>query len=354
MPLASSRAIRSGFSCLRARSRSRMGIFWGYLLGAGLIAGVAVGPYGLSETGRLNPPSFLTETKFDSKNMREALESLWQIPEGEALLSKTLNLWKLNDLGEMSEKLKFDKVSRTDTVLTRHFDPRTKLETREREVTIYLKEDQPRLELILDLVHELVHATARPFFDPYDPSLTSSKYIWLAIEGEGGEVDAVMKECEFAVALSKKFNWSSTRCMTYFNKDGLLKSKNAFREKVTQDFYKVGKWYSDLTRHFSLRSGDEKSLFPHLSSQQPRFFSSTGRSPYPVSLYREFEEITKTACQNSRNRAAKSAVIASLSGDPFISKRCNSGVDNVFGPRTQINTAQGTLSTPPRTKGLVH
>jgi len=86
------------------------------------------------------------------------------------------------------------------------------------------------------------------------------------------------------------------------------------RAEVVKDFYKVGKPYRNLVNRF----GAEASLFPVLSDSPPRFFSSTGQAPYPIALYREFKEITETACQNSKNR------LKGISAqDPFILKRCN-------------------------------
>jgi len=140
---------------------------------------------------------------------------------------------------------------------------------------IYLKESQSQLELILDLVHELVHAASRPPFDPYDPALTAGKYVWLAIEGVGGEIDAVVTECQLAIELSKRFDWSTTRCERYVDDDGKLLHPENLRAEVVKDFYKVGKPYRNLVNRF----GAEASLFPVLSDSPPRFFLPPGKLP---------------------------------------------------------------------------
>lgn len=67
---------------------------------------------------------------------------------------------------------------------------------------------------------------------------------------------------------------------------------------IRADFYKVGRWFPKLRE----RLGDQSRRFPLLSSQTPRLYSSTGQSPYPYALLREYDELTEIACENSRNR----------------------------------------------------
>ena len=270
---------------LSLRGRQLFLTYMGILV---LCGGLTTGSWSLSESNQ-------------SERLKEALRILSQVSQGQVLLSRTMSAWNTYDLTGILSKLKWDSVSRTDTVLTRHYDPSTGIETRDREVVIYLKENQSQLELVLDLVHELVHATARPAFDPYDPMLTAGKYVWLAIEGEGGEINAVTTECEVALALHKRFDWSSTRCQSYFDAKGRLLTTKLLLEEIKRDFYKVGKGYQEIRQ----RLGMETSLFPLLSPSAPRFFSSTGKAPYPISLFHEFEEINEIACRNSKARATK-------------------------------------------------
>ena len=204
----------------------------------------------------------------------------------------------LSDIGGLREredlrfKFKWGAASKTDAVLTRHFNPRTGAESRERQVTIFLREGQAFDDLVLDIAHELVHATSRPGWDPYDPRLTPGKYIWAAIEGEGGEVQAVAMECRVGFEVHSRFGAASSaveRCKSY------LSSKQAGldEELIRRDFYRVGHWDYELDR----KLGPERSLFPLLSRETPKLYSSTGNAPYPVALFREFEEITQIACR---------------------------------------------------------
>lgn len=250
----------------------------------GLILGVAWVFCGLS-------------TSKTADRMMDALEILKLTQSGRALVSRTNELWKSDTLIEVKDHLKWGQNSRTDTVLTRQYDPKTGHEEREREVTIYLRQDQAQIDLVLDLAHELVHAITRPSYDPYDPVLTPGKYIWAALEGPGGEVDAVITECEVGVELSKIWSFPLQRCQGYLKQS----SQGSFvidRERVRKDFYRVGKWKSKVVEKLK----QEASLFPLLSSNSPQLLSSTGQAPYPAALLTEYEEITATACNNSRNR----------------------------------------------------
>jgi hypothetical protein len=279
-----------------------------------------------------------------------ALYTLGGVPGGAVLLKKAIRLWELEDFSDLLKRFKWGNTSRTDTVLTRYYNPKTGKENRESEVTVYLRQDQSQFELVMDMAHELVHATARAGFDPYDSSLTVGKYIWAAIEGEGGEVQATMTECQIGFELAVKLGTRVVRCEPYLEQNveknlpasikvSSMKASSSLktngylvsRAKVLKDFYRVGKWRLDLHRLL----GREIQLFPFLSKDTPRLYSSTGHTPYPVALFHEFEEITETACKNSHNRMRSFAspfhnVFAGESnGTPegnlkrFISKRCH-------------------------------
>ena len=183
-------------------------------------------------------------------------------------------------------------------MLTQHYNAKTDQEDRERQVTIYLKKSQSETELLLDLAHELVHAGTRPSFDPYDPTLSLGKYIFAAIEGKGGEVDAVMSECKIGLEISKIQGVSVPRCQNYWPIPGSSSLGIINRDIVRQDFYRVGKWFAEV----STALGGEMSLFPLLSEESPKLYSSTGHAPYPFALMQKFEEITETACRNSKVR----------------------------------------------------
>jgi hypothetical protein len=258
--------------------------------------------------------------------LQKALEILSHVPTGRELLGKAQHFWNLSRPQEVRSVLKWGLASKTDAVLTRHFNPRTGQESRERQVTIYLREDQSLDDLVLDIAHELVHATSRPGWDPYDPNLTPGRYIQSAIEGEGGEVQAVAAECRVGFEIHERFGAagaSGERCRSYVKGDTDAESVVMDPELIRRDFYRVGRWTAELTR----KLGAERSLFPLMSQEAPKLYSSTGNAPYPVALYREFEEITQIACENSRRRveAAPDRTPAAVqkNAERFVAERCD-------------------------------
>ncbi len=242
----------------------------------------------------------------DSDTVRDALERLRGSETGKEVLEQALRFWQLDQLNDLTSVIQAGSESKTDAVLTRRFDPNNGHETRERSVLVYLRLSQAPEDVVLDMAHELVHATARAEWDPYDPLLTPGKYIHAAIEGRGGEVDAVATECHVAFELYPERAQTLSRC------SGYLAAGTLSKEKVREDFYRVGKWMPEL----KLKLGSEMSLFPVLQGSPPKLYSSTGHAPYPVALFREYSELTRVACENSRRRAPASIP------DAFLTKRC--------------------------------
>jgi hypothetical protein len=236
----------------------------------------------------------------ESSRIDSALQILWRVPTGHALLTKAMKTWKLSSPAELNQVVRPGTASRTDAVLTRHYNPATGEEVREREVLIYVRLEQSLDNIILDIAHEMVHATSRPDWDPYDPELTSARYIKNSIEGQGGEVEAVTQECRVASELGSRFGVATHRCRNYVVGSSTGRGKNQIDvHQITADFYKVGQWGPELAKAL----GSQIKLFPDLSTEPPRLFSSTGNAPYPEALLKEFEALTQIACENSKRRA---------------------------------------------------
>lgn len=255
-------------------------------------------------------------------DLRLALKRLQQVSAGARLIRRALDFWELDQPEQLVNVFRWGEVSKTDSVLTRHFDPKTGREYREREVTIYIKRGQRFAELVLDVAHELVHATQRPAWDPYDPKLTAATYIQSTIEGPGGEIDAVLVECEVGRQLAALRHDPGARCKEF-------PDENGDRSEVRADFYRVGRWSRELESGL----GAEAPLLAQLSGKAPKLLSSTGRAPYPVALLREYEQLTEVACENSRKRLAvvnarRAPAASERSGElkrgilDFIKKRC--------------------------------
>lgn len=289
-------------------------------LALSLISGLLLLPGSVSSSDQID---------FVDPRIRRALDVLSHTPTGKILLGRAQSFWKLSRPMELAQKLKWGVASKTDAVLTRHFNPRTGQESRERQVTIFLRHGQSLDDLVLDIAHELVHATSRPSWDPYDPRLTPGRYIFAAIEGEGGEVKAVAMECQVGFEVKARYGaavHATDRCRGYVQKAArpveALDPVPLDEEKIRKDFYRVGHWGRELTE----KLGSEVTLFPLLSRETPKLYSSTGNAPYPIALYREFEEITQIACENSRRRVqaetARVPAAQQKSASAFLAQRC--------------------------------
>lgn len=249
----------------------------------------------------------------DRERLSEAIRLLGQTPAGAELLGKARRAWRVRDLAGLLGHFRLAKISRTDAVLTRHYHPETGREERERKVTVDLRRSQTFHDLVLDLAHELTHAAAGPTWDPYDPSLTPATYMRAAIEGPGGEVDALVAECEIGEGLGIRRGVSAARCRRYRSDSAKID-----RERVRSDFYRVGRWLAEVRS----RLGADAESFPLLSAGTPQLYSSTGHAPYPIALIREFDEITQIACENTRRRIGLAADRSPASD--FLARRCSS------------------------------
>lgn len=253
------------------------------------LAFLALGGIALDSVGVAAPHE---SGSWDESRLEEAIGLLQQSPTGRSLVERAMKTWGARSIAELLGHFQWGSASRTDAVLIRHYDADTGRETRERRVTIYLRGGQTEGNLLLDIAHELVHATSRPLWDPYDPQLTAVKYIRAAIEGPGGEVEAVQTECQvgFELSAGPLPLPEGARCRSYEGAGA--------RERIQRDFYRVGRWSGELRA----RLGAESARLPELSSDRPALYSSTGGTPYPVALLEEYRQLTAAACGNSLRR----------------------------------------------------
>lgn len=247
----------------------------------------------------------------DVREIQDTIDALERSQTGKLLIEKATREWGGLRLAEF---VRWGETSRTDAVLTRFLNPRTGEERRERRVLIYLKRGQELEDRLLDLAHELVHATSSPSWDPYDPELTAASYITAAIEGPGGEVDAVLAECQVGLELGLSAFPSAARCRGYLRPGQARLS----RDRVTADFYRSGRW-SDALRS---KLGGRARELPLLSPESPVLFSSTGKRPYPMALFEEFEALNEVACRNSLSRLQSSSAPIRSRASEFVQSRC--------------------------------
>jgi hypothetical protein len=282
-------------------------------------------------------------------SVSDVVQALGRTDSGKLLLDRARTVWgeertsNENSDDVILRKIQFGLVSKTDAVLTRHYQPETKAESRTRTVTVILKKNETLLDQVLDLAHELIHALAPPSWDPYDPSLSPGRYIYALLEKKGGEIEAVSSECQVAGEIEAIFGLPTKRCDRYFDRVDAARAPASLKDsqtsasrtersakvqvnrlKIQRDFYRVGKW------NFLVKAKlkDEAKMFPLLSQMEPELYSATGRAPYPAALLREYEEITQVACTNVWNRKKASRPIASFppqanqEADVFLQSRC--------------------------------
>ena len=233
-----------------------------------------------------------------SERIQSALKMLGQSSTGRVLLETSMKRWKLKNVAQLEKVIHWSELSKTDAVLVRYFEPDSGRERFDREVEVHIKTHQSFDDVVMDLAHELTHATAQAPWDPYDPELSAGKYIWIGLEAEGGEVDALMVECQVALELPRNRSERRERCNRYLSALGPGQDVHLDRKRVIEDFYRVGEWKDDLSHQL----GDEAKAFPNLSHDKAVLYSSTGKTPYPVALYREFQALTEAACKNTRKR----------------------------------------------------
>jgi hypothetical protein len=244
----------------------------------------------------------------------QILEMLKHSKTGLSLLKKAQAKWRLDSIEALSAKIHFGVVSKTDAVLTRTYDPTSSKEIKERHTSIYLKSNQSMTETVLDLSHELVHATADPGWDPYDPDLSLARYMRSVIEGNGGEIEAVASECSVAAEIFSGESIAIKRCGQFWGKP---------KENLKSAFYRVGK-----EGLLELKEEGRLSIreLPDLSANEPILYSSTGGTTYPQALLSEYRVMTESACVNSRKRLLAVSTYTAPSGrspaSRFIKSRC--------------------------------
>ncbi|RYZ67600.1 MAG: hypothetical protein EOP09_10755 [Proteobacteria bacterium] len=298
-------------------------------------AGTVAGP----SAGASAAPSLQSEIWGEpAREPLQVIQTLKLFPAGKKMLESGVRYWNLSSTDELARVIRFGGVSKTDAVLTRQYDPETGRESRKREVSIILKSNQALLDGVLDLAHELTHATSEPGWDPYDPTLTVGRYIYALLESSGGEIDAVQFECQVASEIETLQQIKTKRCDRYFAEKSKLAAEtlSVDRSRIQKDFYRIGRW----STYVKGKLKDETKLFPFLSPMNPELYSATGRAPYPAALIQEYEELNRVACRNAATRKAQSRGIASVSmstgtkNSEFMANRCGNAFTTGSSSRT--------------------
>lgn len=236
-----------------------------------------------------NPQALAAEPdwkKFGAE-LDELIGALESVPEGAKLLQEVRA-----KNPKFREHLRLGNASLTESTFSRSyslFDGREEIRVRH-EITVNQK---LRLaESVVDLAHELVHFSQKEMLDPYKEGFELQEFVRRGIEGPGGELDALARECLVA--------WDLERHYPKFPRHHLCApfrtAKGGFhREKARRAYYAVGQWMKEVRP--ALRKG-----FPEIHGGRVVFTSSYARKPYPVALTEEYESTRKTACENNRRK----------------------------------------------------
>ena len=197
----------------------------------------------------------------------------------------------------LSDIIKVGDISVTDTTLVRKFSPSSPEDiSYENRATIYINKDLDTLEAVLDLSHELVHFAKRGPFDPYDENFRLETFVSSMLEGQGGEVDAFLTECQVLSDLVDTRDYLRSHCRDIIDDEGKVD-----RDKGIGKFYQIGYHYEDFLQNLENQGIDPKTFF-RLSNKQAIFISSAYGLPYPIAAYREFMSIKEKVCENDRRR----------------------------------------------------
>lgn len=145
-------------------------------------------------------------------------------------------------------------------------------------VSVVLDSNKPDDELLVDLSHEMVHATYIRVSDPSQIRL--DEFLEQEIEGPGGEIPAVLAECDWIR--------EETRDKSRQNECAQMSTASLRRE-----FYSVG-GYERHPLFVNIQHYKNIMLSPAV------FLASKDSLPYPISLASEYFSILRQSSQSPR------------------------------------------------------
>jgi hypothetical protein len=247
--------------------------------------------------GQLSRGSWSQLTSNPELNLKKLFDLLGRSPTGERLIKEAS--YKASRMGmTLTDVVKVGDSSLTDTTLVRKFSPHSPehvvYESRS-VVTIarHLSWD----DAILDLAHELTHFIYRGHFNPYSEQFNAKDFIKSTIEGEGGEVQAFLTECQVLRELFSNRVQSRSHCQKIQTSQGEFSFT-----KAVELFYHLGPYYGGLMEE--LKKRQIHSSFKDLKDEKIKFISSAYGTPYPVAALMEYELVLNKVCENDKKRLA--------------------------------------------------
>ncbi len=242
------------------------------------------------------PGSWTEYTKSEELNFKRLFDLLEQTPTGKKIMG--LASRKASRLGlTLGDVVKVGDGSLTDTTLVRKFNPRSpEIVIYETKSVVYLNRSLAWDDALLDLAHELTHYTYRNSFNPYEDAFNPRDFIRSTIEGEGGEVEAFMTECQVARELFARGTPLRSNCRK-IEENGKLSF-----ERAVELFYHVGPYYDGFFKKLSEKKMEGN--FTGLSPEKINFISSAYGVPYPIAAMMEYELVMNKVCENDKKRLA--------------------------------------------------
>lgn len=241
--------------------------------------------------------SWMEYTDSEELNFKRLFDLLERSPTGEKIMRDASK--KAARLGlTLNDIVKVGEGSLTDTTLVRKFNPRSPdVVIYETKSVVYLNRHLAWDDALLDLAHELTHYTHRNSFNPYEDTFNARDFIRSTIEGEGGEVEAFLTECQVAREIFSKSSLLRSNCRKIENGEGKLSF-----DRAVQLFYHVGDYYDSF--HQKLSEKKLHTSFSGLSAEKINFISSAYGVPYPIAALMEYELVMNKVCDNDKKRLA--------------------------------------------------
>jgi hypothetical protein len=221
------------------------------------------------------------------QSVEELTKILDSTQEGKAILAKA----KKRD-PNFAKKVRRGNSSFTESTFQRSYSLLDGSEQVDHKFRITLNSSLSLSSAVLDFAHELVHFAEKEMQDPYHTDFQAKSFVRNGIEGKGGELAALEKECLVSWQLEDTYRSFPMHllCAPYKKKGSEFLS-----EKARKDYYAVGHYYYSIPDQM-------KQMFPQVSFDAVRFSSSYAKKPYPVALYEEFFQSKEAACANNRKK----------------------------------------------------
>ena len=221
-----------------------------------------------------------------SNNYEDNLDNIIRIlkksKKGEEILYKALKRIRRNG-SSLYQVIRPGSVSLNKLKIERIYDQKMHYRLISK---VYIDRNLTVIEAVSDLAHELTHYSIQNYLNPYSDSFQPTNYIINMIEGEGGEVDAFLNECQVLKDIVPDYFYNKQNCQLIFNKNTQQFSK----DKAIKEFYKIGKYKDEFLLDLYHLGGNHKEL-PFLSLEKSQFFSSAYSAPYPLAGLKEFNAI---------------------------------------------------------------